>query len=883
MRTNAFDLEKAIAAWRNSFAHTRSFSADDLEELERHLRDQTAALVRSGLSEEAAYRQAQLKIGDFGSTETEYRKVRLGKLKQKHILSETLLWYQHMLATYLKLALRTMAKNKLASFINLAGLSVAIGCSLVAFLFIDFFYNRDTFHENASSIYAVHSMYQTGNDVQEWASSPLPLGPMLADAMPAITNMARIVDGSAVMHVGDQVFTESIRFVDPAFLEMFSFPLAHGRPSALYDAQAIVLSAQLAQKYFGDTDPVGQSIDLRLSNGTDVTFTVAAVAAPFPDRASFWFHALLPFDQLRALGLDFDDWQQNTRTTFIQVDAYTALPEIERQLATALPAQHLADPDRPIESFRLESLVSLARKASSIRDNITFLTMDPAQAINMAFSGLFLLLLACFNYINIAVVTATRRLREVGIRKVVGSNRVQLVVQFLGEHILLCTFALLCGTALGHFFFAPGFNALFPVFNLSLDLTESTLAWFYMAGILLFTALAGGLYPALFVSQFRPLSLLRNQLLQGGKQRFTKTLLVFQFALAFFAISNSFVYFDNQEFQRNRGWGYTQSHRLVIPLTDAQQFTLLDNELRMLPGIAQTSGSVHHIGRSRDRATVTVEDEPYEVAAYRVGQDYLETMAVRAQAGRFFDEAYPSDTQQAVIINAAFAKRLGWSEPVGQFLRIGSTSLQVIGVVEDFMTNPMRASDPALFRLAPDQEARILLAELAPGEALATATAVEQIWRTNFPDLPYTGYFQDTILDAFYNVMDNLATVSLFSSFISLLITCMGIFGLISLTLSKRLKEFSIRKVLGATPKNILYLLNKGFIVILLIALFFAIPMSYFMLDVTMGALFSEYTPMHVAPFVWSTLILIVTACLTISSVWRKATRTNPAVILRQE
>lgn len=883
MPNGSFHLEHAIAAWRNSFGNTRSFSADDLEELERHLRDHVDMLVCEGHAEEDAFHHALRKVGDFGTTETEYRKVKWDKLKQEHIFKETLTWYGYMFSTYFKLAYRNLAKHKLASFINIAGLSIAIGCSFVAFLFIDFFYNRDTFHENADSIYAVHSIYRTGNQTQEWASSPIPLGPALAADLPAVSNVARVITGSGVLRYEDRTFSESIRFVDPAFLNMFSFPLSHGSSTALYDAGSIVLSSTLTEKYFGDVDPLGKDLTVRFSNGAQETFTVAAVAAPFPDRASFWFNALINFDHLRTLDVDLDDWATNTRTTFIQTDEHASLPEIEAQLASYLPAQHLANPERTIESFTLESLVTLARRAASIRDNITFLTMDPAQAINMAFSGLFLLLMACFNYINIAVVTATGRLREVGIRKVVGGNRLQLVTQFLGEHILLCIAALLLGTALGHFFLAPGFNSLFPVFNLALDLTENSLLWIYMAIVLGFTGIVGGLYPALYVSRFRPLALLRKQMFQGGKQRFTRTLLVFQFVLAFFAIVNIFVYFDNQTYQRDRDWGYTQTHRLVVPVNNNQQFELLKNELEALPGIERTSGTVHHVGRSRDRATVMVDDNPFEVATYRIGHDYFETLDVRLESGRFFDRTFPSDQHQSVIINVALAQKIGWDVAIDQTLRLDDAVLQVVGVIDNFMTNPMRTTDPAIFRLSDPQHARYVVAALQPGQALSTADQVEHIWKSNFADEPYRGYFQDSILDTFYSVMDNLAVVSLFSGFISLLITCMGIFGLVSLTLSKRLKEFSIRKVLGATPIHILSLLNRGFLIILAIALIVAVPMSYVGLDAMMGALFAEHTPLYASAFIWSTLIMIGTACLTVSSVWHKATRTNPAVILRQE
>lgn len=883
MTNRPFNLKHAVAVWRSSFGHNRSFSADDLEELERHVLDHVALLISSGHSEEEAFHEAIRNVGDFGTTEAEYRKVKLDKLRQKHVFQETLSWYQHMLSTYLKLAYRNLTKHKLASFINIAGLAVAIGCSFVAFLFIDFFYNRDTFHENADTIYAVHSVYRTGDQTQEWASSPLPLGPRLADDVPAIANMARVVDGSGVMQYEEQVFTESIRFVDPAFLEMFSFELSHGPENALYDAGSIVLSTALAEKYFGNTDPLGRDLTIRFSNGAQGTYTVAAVAAPFSDRASFWFDALLNLDHLRNLDVDLDDWATNTRTTFIQTDPHASLPEIQSQLATYLPTQHLASPERTIESFRLESLVTLARRAADIRGTTTFLTMEPAQAINMAFSGLFLLLMACFNYINIAVVTAQSRLREVGIRKVVGGNRVQLVTQFLGEHLLLCLFALLLGTALGHFFLAPGFNALFPVFHLALDLTENTLLWVYMAVILGFTGLVGGLYPALYISQFRPLALLRKQLFQGGKQRFTKALLIFQFVLAFFAIINTFVFFDNQTYQRNRDWGYTQSHRLVVPVNNAQQFALLENELQALPGVVQLGGAMHHIGLSQSRTSVSIADNPYEVAAYRIGHDYFETLDIRLQDGRFFDRAFPSDEHQAVVVNNAFVEKLDWGAPLGETMRLNDATLQVVGVVENVMTNPMRPDDPTIFRLSSPEEARYLVAELQPGQALSTADQVATIWKANFTDEPYRGYFQDTILDTFYNVMDNLAVVSLFSGFISLFITCMGIFGLVSLTLSKRLKEFSIRKVLGATPVHILALLNRSFLVILIFAMLLAIPMSYFSLDVMMGAIFTEHTPLYASAFVWSTLIMVGTACLTVSSVWRKATTTNPAVILRQE
>ncbi|MFC2142204.1 ABC transporter permease [Acidobacteriota bacterium] len=791
-----------------------------------------------------------------------------------------------MLITYFKLAYRNLVRNKLASFINITGLSVAIACSIVFFLLLDKEYTSDRFHENAGSIFMAVYTLEGDEQARRWGDSPLPLGPSLGAGFPHVERSVRVVDLTAAVRIENHVFTESIRFVDPVFLDMFTFPLNRGRKAALTERNSLILSRDTAEKYFGDEEPIGRNILITLGEKRQESYFVQGVAEKFPHNASFAFGMLTSLENLRDNGaVAFEDWTAYAQATFVQVKD----PEDIGVVASGLEAfrkRHNSDNvDRPIASFTFEPLPTLSWESQEIARSIS--AGSTPQALILFFViGLFLLIQACFNYVNIALGSSTRRLKEIGIRKVVGCQRGQLVRQFLGENVLMCFLALAAGLLITEFIFLPGLMGIMESaekFTL-LDFFGSSHFWLYLVLVLFLTGIGAGAYPALIITGLQPINIMRNKSRLGGKKRFTSALLAAQFGIAFVILCLVAAFLQNNRYQRQRDWGYNQEHVVNVLLESGEQFPILRNAAVLDPNVISAAGTVHSIGRSRDEAVIEVAAEKHEVVRFDVGLDYLETVGVRLKHGRFFRSDLSTDLDSAVVVNARFVREMGWEQAVDQTLRYDNRSFTVIGVVEDFHYQFFFEDiEPSFFRLAPEDSYRVLSARVSAGTGIRSTGALRKAWQELFPDSVFNAFFQDSVFESGHR--NNLVITRIFSAtaVITLLISCMGLFGLVTLMISKRMKELSIHKVLGASARQISALVTKRYVILLSAAMFLALPLSYFFLKALLDGVYRYHMPLGPLPFILACLVVLLTAFLTVAAQVRKAAVRDPIEALRYE
>lgn len=792
-----------------------------------------------------------------------------------------------MLKNYLTLAFRNLIKNKLPAAINIFGLSVAIGCSLLVFMVIDLQLTKDQFHERGEQIFLIGHTIESQQGRELWGSSPVALGPALAAASPEVSRAVRVRRGAAVMRHDAQVFEESLWFVDPDFLDLFTFPLKWGQATALHDARSVILSEDLAQKYFGAANPVGQTITLTFAEAQQEAFVVRGVAEPFSPRASFSFNLLLPFEVQRDLGLALDDnWGNHVQATFAEVAnpaAADALPDV---LLPYLERQHAARPDRPIAGFFVQPLLTFSSNAYQIRGSLA--GGEVPQAMTMLFLiGVFLVVLACINYINVAIASAARRAKEIGIRKVVGGYRGQLIAQFLSENLLLCFLALLLGLVLAEAFFLPGFKTLVGQEDSDLSVFlffDHPHLWLYLTGLLLFTSLVSGGYPAIYIASFAPVSILRGRLKVKGKERFTRTLLTVQFMVSFLAIALAVVMWQNDQYQRSLDWGYDQDHVLAVELQEGTPFARLAQRLAQEAGVVQVAGTAQHLGHSSLSSVVRVQEEEYRVTRLDVGAGYLELMDLRLQAGRLFDPDQPTEAATSVLINETMARTLGWADPVGQPLQFGEQTYTVVGVLQDFhYYNFLRDIPPTLVRLAPPSAFNYLVLRTDPGRGVMTADQVQRTWQALFPDSPLQLFFQDSVFDRAFR--DNRTVMGLMGTTggIALLLSCMGLFGLVVLVIAKKRRDLSVHKVLGASAWQVARLINRSFLRLLLIGIALAAPLAYFVLEAVLASTYRYYVPVGLMPFLVGATVLVVVAGLTIASQVYRAATANPVDALRAE
>ncbi len=875
-----FDLNKALAAWRRTLEHNAAFTTDDIDELEQHLRDEVSVLQQQGLAENAAFEQALTHLGTYGDVRAAYQQVYWGKAWRTRRLGQALGIRMQMGNTYLKLAYRNLLKDKLSAGINVLGFGTAIACCILVFVFIHQQAHLDTFHADVDRLFQVQQVLadSTGNKLR-LGTTPMPLGPVLETDFPQVELSTRVQRGEATVDVNGSLFDERLLFVDANFLDLFTFPLQYGSKEALSRPNEVVLSQALAEKYFGGTDPVGQPLTLTFGEDVHQTFVVGGVAAPFPNNRAFAFHLLVPFGLQDALGLaDLHDWGTPTAATFIRVRSVEDLPGLASQLTPFLARRQSAIDARAEQApatsgFAFEHLPEIGANEEVVMAAFMGGT-SLAENIFMVVLGLLILLLASTNYINIAIVSAGRRIKEIGIRKVVGGNRRQLVVQFLTENVVLCFFALLGGLALAYFVLLPGFNALFPPHapTFVMDLTGNGALWVFLGALLLLVALVSGAYPALYIARFEPVVIFRGRQQFGGRNRFIRGLLVFQFALTFIALILPIAEAQHDRKLASRDWGYAADEVVVVPLHNAASYDVLAQAMQQRSDVVTVAGSRYHIGGRQGAADIRVDGLEHRVLFYDVGETYAEAMGLRLKEGRLLT----AQQQDALVVNEALAATLGWTDPVGQEVVMGSKTYVVVGVVEDFLRRRWADTEPHFLRLAAPASFRYLIVQTQPGATVRVLRALEDQWTTLHPDLTYGGFYQADVFE------DADTDPFVFIGFLTLLLSCIGNLGLVALHVARRRKEISIRKVMGASGLRITRLMLTSFFRQVAVALVIAMPLAYLLLQRLMDERVASFD-MSARPFLLATALMLGTMVLTLTTQLLKAASVNPAESLRAE
>lgn len=791
-----------------------------------------------------------------------------------------------MFSSYFKLGFRNALRNKLTSGVNLFGLSLALGVAISAFAFVDYMKNMDTFHINRDRVYQITSLMKSGSqdlNSDNWSATPMLLGPELKEDNSAVEAYARIKRQIGAMRYNDIVFNESVWFVDPAFMEMFTYPILYGNPKALERPNDIIITKQISEKYFGKINPVGQTFSIKFSDGSKEDFTVGAVLDEFPGNASIRFSNLISIRAYEHLQLRSDvDWSDVTDATFAMLKEGHAVSELAPSMNKYKEFQNRANPDLPTQEFRFYSLKLLSQKNNEIYQDFAG-GAHPAGLIGLSVIAMMLLLLACFNYMNIAVATVSTRLKEIGIRKVVGGRKKEIVIQFLVENMVLCIGALVIGTLLAHLFFMPGLNTLFPIY-ISFSTVVLTDLIIFLVVILLFVGLVSGSYPALYISSFQPVRILRGNEKFGQKSIFSKSLLTIQFILAFTTIIGCFVFINNSLSLKNKDWGYDHAQNYIIPATNYETYLALRDYASQNKNVMSYAGTLNRIGRGYDHTTITYNSEAHPAIHFQVGFNFLETMNLRLKAGRFFDEKIQSDKTESVVINTLFAEEMGWDTPIGQSFEYDSVKRFVIGVVEKFYYDDFYATvDPVFFSIAPEESLKYLAVKVQAGSLKSTEEYFKEGWRKIAPDDPFAGYYQDSVFEGFH--LDNNANVKLlaFISGVTIVLACMGLFGLVTYSIARRMKEFSIRKVFGANVRHIFRLMNSDYIWMLTISFVIGAPLGFILMNNLINIIYPEPVPADAKPFLLGIIIMTVTIAITVATQITRVIKNNPAQTLRNE
>lgn len=792
-----------------------------------------------------------------------------------------------MIKNYLLITLRSMAKNKLFIIINVFGLGISIACCIVAYFNYDFNLSFDGHHKNAGIIYRVNSVREFQNEQTSYGYVPIALGNVIKQNIPDVQSVVRYSPGGGNFRVGTELFQSNVQYVDPAFFSLFTFDFIEGSGD-LSDKGKICISDKLSTKYFGNEKALGKSITQMLDSGKTKEYVVSGVFKHQPSNSSFYGESYSHYDNYFDADpiLNENSWKYRN-TLFIQVNDSKRLGAIEEQLQSYVGNNNKIREDFIIRKFELDPFVGMAvRDGYEEKPGTWTQEGSPiAAVVGIGMMGIFVLLIACFNLTNTAVAISSRRLKEIGIRKVMGSSRKHLIFQFIGETTFICFISLIVGLLLGEFVLIPAFNELWPDLQLITDYFGRPNFLIFMVATLAFTSLLAGSYPAFYISKFQPTSILKGTLKFGGTNYFTRTLLTLQFAISLIAIVCSFAFTDNARFQREFDLGFNKNGLVYTRVANRSEYETYRNALAGNPDIISIAGSEHHVYSSSFNDPIKHEDKEIEVDILDVGEDYLGTVGLTLKEGRNFVKDSESDRKEAVIITEGLARKFDLAEPLGkEIIWMDTVKYYVVGVVKDIYNRGLwEKMEPIMFRYGPKDKVSHILVSVPADKLKSVNGFMEAKWKELFPNRLYNGRLMDEEMAEANTVNNNIVVMFVFLGIIALLLSATGLFTLVSLNIIKKMKEIGVRKVLGASMRSLSMVINREFIVILLVASVLGGFAGAWMSEMLMDSIWDYYQKATLTTLVVSAVILLATSVLSIGYKIYNTTRLNPANVLRDE
>jgi putative ABC transport system permease protein len=790
-----------------------------------------------------------------------------------------------MIKNYFKLGFRSLAKNRLSSSINILGLALAVACCLVVFKFFDYSMHTDSFNRKINNLFVIERVSNQNGNEQYWGDSPAPMGPMLKNDFPQIKNVARMNFSGVVIKRGDDVFRENVTFTDNSFYNMFDFPVKWGNKQHFTDQDGIVLTQELSEKLFGKQNPVGKNVSLIFNiNNTQkpANFTVKGVFAKRPTESSFYFSALIPYSKMTALGMAKPgDWNQTVGITFIEAENDGALATVKKMQGKYLKLFNAANPDNLIAAYNFQPLKNIAFHGNSV-NNDRFFSASMAGYIMLLIIGIATLLLVYFNYMNIAIASASTRLKEIGIRKVMGSRRKQIIFQFIFENLILCTIGVMIGLLLAKFISLPLFSQVCNV-DLTIGLFNNYRTWGALIILIVVSALSGAAYPAFYISSFNPVSIIKGNSKTGSKNRFRKALLGLQFFLAFLSISTALAFMQETKQVKGRSWGYDPTNNVVVTLDKTTNFEAFSDELKNAGNVTSVSGAEEALGSWTKQLVINADGQKQTVNSVSALPGFATQLGIRITKGRDLNKDFVTDQTDAVLVNQAFLKQMHWATGIGKTIDYNNHKYSIVGETNDFHFDDFHTPVGALLLIGcKPADVSYVYVKTTGGLFASAHKSVEKVWKKTNPNVPFEYYYQDTVFDGYFIGFAQVSQVLSGASVIMIIISISGIFGLALLILGKKMKEISVRKVLGAGIGNIIYLVNKEFLFAIGFAFLFGLPFSYWLTGNLFKILDSDSTT-SVMPLLLSFLSLIIMTALSVSWHIYKANTANPTQYLKDE
>lgn len=792
-----------------------------------------------------------------------------------------------MIRNFLLITFRNMMKNKLFIIINVFGMAIAIACCIVGYFAYEYDTSFDSIHTNREQIYRVSANRTFNNQVEKLGYVPTPLTGIIQQNIKDVDKSTRFHFSYSNLKREDDLFESRLAYVDPDFFEMFTFEFLTGKPSEIKDRSTVFISDKMAIRLFGSaTEATGKQIT-QVYGANLKELKIGGVFREPPQNSSFYYReAYINFENHEDEFTDHkeDDWKKDL-TMFVQINSPSRVAGVEKQLQAHVESNNRVREDHIIQNFVLDHFPTMAfRDRDAEVRNWTWEAPPQSAIIGSGVMGILILLIACFNLTNTAMAISSKRLKEIGIRKVMGSMRNQLVAQFLSETLLICFIALIFGL-----FFADwlvqGWNSLWEFMRLTPHYLDNPKFLFFMIAVLIFTGVIAGAYPAFYISRFEPISILKGKLKFGGSNFLSWFLLGAQFSISLIAIISAIAFWQNAKYQQNYDLGFNIRGTVIAWLNDKDEVDAFRNALSGNPKIQAMAGANSGIFSNRSNDPVEVDSRQIKTDVISVGDNYLKTMNLTLTEGRDFIPESETDRKESVIISKKLAEQLGWDKPLGkELLYQDSLKLYVVGVVKDVYTMGLwRELEPVMIRyISRDQYSQIVVSGNA-NDASEINKFMEAKWKELFPYRLYSGRMLSMDFQEVSDVNNNILKMFAFLGVIAMMLSATGLFTLISLNIIKKMKEIGVRKVMGASIANITRIINTEFFIILVVASIIGSAASYFAVDALMGSIWKYYQGSNALTFVLSIVMMFIISAVAIGYKVFSAASMNPVNTLRNE
>ena len=794
-----------------------------------------------------------------------------------------------MIKNFLLIALRNLKKDLWYSLLNILGLTIGITFSLFLIFYIKDELNYDRQNKKADRIYRINTYVHEKDKNTDMAITQLPLGPTMKKDYPEVEEMVRVASRERTLFKsGDNSFYETkVYYADSTIFKVFTHNFVEGNGATALNAPFdIVISKSLAKKYFGNTSAIGKT----LRTVYDV-YKVTGVIEDIPKNSHLHYDMLISMSTFLRNNQGQENWGSFGNFTYLLLKPGANPQELNKKLADVYKKYV----DVIFKQFNITMRYDLQNITSiHLHSNLQF---EPEELGSMSYIWIFsavaffMLLIACINYMNLTTARSARRAKEIGIRKVTGSSKKQLVAQFLGESLFTSLVAVLLSVLLV-FLLLSTFNSIsgktFTIGNL---LQSSNIM--LLLGIVLFTGLVGGSYPAFYLSGFKPVSILKGALSKAsGNINLRRTLVVLQFSISMIMLICTWVVYSQLSYVRKKDLGFNKDQVMTVTINTGEdersKIFAMNNDFRNLPGVQAVGSANSYPGAPNINLNLfTVQTNTGHVdkaiECYNIDEHYLGTLGIKVVKGRNFSG--PPDTLHSIIVNEAMVKYFAWNEPIGQRLKFpGDTSnnyLEVVGVFNDFnqksLYNPIA---PLLLFYSPN--GNIIQLKMDAANIKTSISKVDATWKKYFPQLPFEYKFLDEDFNSQYAADQKRGKIFAAFSILTIIITCLGLLGLTAFTTQQRQKEISIRRVLGASTIEMVKMITKNYLWLALIAAVIAFPVAWYFMNKWLQ-IFPYNIGLSVVPFVMSAMVILITAAATAGFYSAKAALSKPAKNLRTE